>query len=48
MMQRLERELDVINKMGFAGYFLIVADFTKWAKENGIPVGPVVVQALAL
>ena len=38
--QRLERELDVINKMGFAGYFLIVADFTKWAKENGIPVGP--------
>lgn len=37
---RLERELDVINKMGFAGYFLIVADFTKWAKENGIPVGP--------
>jgi len=38
--QRLERELDVINKMGFAGYFLIVADFTRWAKENGIPVGP--------
>lgn len=38
--QRLTRELDVINKMGFAGYFLIVADFTKWAKENGIPVGP--------
>ena len=38
--QRLERELDVINKMGFAGYFLIVADFTKWAKENDIPVGP--------
>ncbi len=38
--QRLERELAVINKMGFAGYFLIVADFTKWAKENGIPVGP--------
>ena len=38
--KRLERELDVINKMGFAGYFLIVADFTKWAKENGIPVGP--------
>jgi DNA polymerase III subunit alpha len=38
--QRLLRELDVINKMGFAGYFLIVADFTKWAKENGIPVGP--------
>ena len=38
--QRLARELDVINKMGFAGYFLIVADFTRWAKENGIPVGP--------
>src|SRR3990167_4641953 len=38
--QRLNRELDVINKMGFAGYFLIVADFTRWAKENGIPVGP--------
>lgn len=38
--QRLERELDVINKMGFAGYFLIVADFTKWSKENHIPVGP--------
>jgi DNA polymerase-3 subunit alpha len=37
---RLELELDVINKMGFAGYFLIVADFTKWSKENGIPVGP--------
>lgn len=37
---RLIRELDVINKMGFAGYFLIVADFTKWSKENGIPVGP--------
>ncbi|MFM5949539.1 MAG: DNA polymerase III subunit alpha, partial [Novosphingobium sp.] len=30
----------VINKMGFAGYFLIVADFIKWAKENDIPVGP--------
>lgn len=38
--QRLERELGVINEMGFAGYFLIVADFTKWSKENGIPVGP--------
>lgn len=37
---RLDRELSVINKMGFAGYFLIVADFTRWAKENGIPVGP--------
>ena len=38
--QRLEMELDVINKMGFPGYFLIVADFIRWAKENGIPVGP--------
>jgi len=38
--KRLARELDVINKMGFAGYFLIVADFTKWSKANGIPVGP--------
>ncbi len=37
---RLQREIDVINKMGFAGYFLIVADFTRWAKENGVPVGP--------
>lgn len=37
---RLALELDVINKMGFAGYFLIVADFIKWAKQNGIPVGP--------
>ncbi len=37
---RLMRELSVINKMGFPGYFLIVADFTKWAKENDIPVGP--------
>jgi len=38
--ERLTRELNVINEMGFAGYFLIVADFTKWSKENGIPVGP--------
>lgn len=38
--QRLTRELEVINKMGFAGYFLIVADFVKWAKDNGIPLGP--------
>ena len=37
---RLELELDVIVKMGFAGYFLIVADFIQWAKRNGIPVGP--------
>ncbi|SFD06811.1 DNA polymerase III, alpha subunit [Thiohalospira halophila DSM 15071] len=38
--QRLDRELGVINEMGFPGYFLIVADFIRWAKENGIPVGP--------
>ena len=37
---RLERELDVITGMGFAGYFLIVADFINWAKQNDIPVGP--------
>ncbi|ODT00904.1 MAG: DNA polymerase III subunit alpha [Erythrobacter sp. SCN 62-14] len=37
---RLEYEIDVIVKMGFPGYFLIVADFIKWAKEQGIPVGP--------
>ncbi|QDP20464.1 DNA polymerase III subunit alpha [Sphingomonas xanthus] len=38
--ERLEFELDVITRMGFAGYFLIVADFIKWAKANDIPVGP--------
>jgi DNA polymerase-3 subunit alpha len=38
--QRLDIELDVINSMGYAGYFLIVADFTRWAKENAVPVGP--------
>ncbi len=38
--QRLERELEVIVSMGFPGYFLIVADFINWAKEQGIPVGP--------
>jgi DNA polymerase-3 subunit alpha len=37
---RLEFELDVIAGMGFPGYFLIVADFIKWAKEQNIPVGP--------
>jgi DNA polymerase III subunit alpha len=37
---RLDFELDVIINMGFPGYFLIVADFIKWAKDNGIPVGP--------
>lgn len=38
--ERLHIELDVINKMGFPGYFLIVADFIQWSKNNGIPVGP--------
>jgi DNA polymerase-3 subunit alpha len=38
--QRLKTELDVINPMGFAGYFLIVADFIAWAKNHHIPVGP--------
>ena len=38
--ERLERELGVIVKMGFSGYFLIVQDFINWAKRNGIPVGP--------
>ncbi len=38
--QRLALELDVIIGMGFAGYFLIVADFIRWAKQQGIPVGP--------
>ncbi|MFO1256088.1 MAG: DNA polymerase III subunit alpha [Sphingomonadaceae bacterium] len=37
---RLDFETGVINTMGFAGYFLIVADFIKWAKDNDIPVGP--------
>ena len=40
MMERLEYELDVINRMRFTGYFLIVWDFIKCAKEQGIPVGP--------
>jgi DNA polymerase-3 subunit alpha len=38
--KRLTFELDVIAKMRYPGYFLIVADFIKWAKSNGIPVGP--------
>ena len=38
--ERLEFELGVIEGMGFPGYFLIVADFIKWAKAHGIPVGP--------
>ena len=38
--ERLAYELGVINDMGFAGYFLIVSDFIRWARENSIPVGP--------
>jgi DNA polymerase-3 subunit alpha len=38
--ERLRLELDVICQMGFEGYFLIVADFIRWARENGVPVGP--------
>jgi len=37
---RLNTELEVICQMGFAGYFLIVADFIKWSRDNDIPVGP--------
>ncbi len=37
---RLEEELRIIQSMGFSGYFLIVADFTRYAKQSGIPVGP--------
>ncbi|MEP6511103.1 MAG: DNA polymerase III subunit alpha [Dokdonella sp.] len=39
-LHRLDTELDVIAQMGFPGYFLIVADFINWAKQNDIPVGP--------
>lgn len=38
--ERLDFELGIIESMGFPGYFLIVADFIKWGKEQGIPVGP--------
>lgn len=38
--ERLDIELDVITQMGFPGYFLIVADFIQWSKENAVPVGP--------
>jgi len=38
--ERLRFECKIINQMGFAGYFLIVADFINWAKNNGVPVGP--------
>ena len=39
-LERLEFELGTIIQMGFPGYFLIVADFINWAKNNGVPVGP--------
>ena len=39
-LERMDRELDVIDRMGFNAYFLIVWDFVKFAKENGIAVGP--------
>ncbi len=38
--ERLDYELGVIEQMGFPGYFLIVSDFIRWAKDQGIPVGP--------
>ncbi|MEW6166287.1 MAG: DNA polymerase III subunit alpha [Pseudomonadota bacterium] len=38
--ERLEYELGIIEKMGFAGYFLVVSDFIQWAKTHGCPVGP--------
>ena len=38
--ERLEIELNTIIQMGFPGYFLIVADFIQWAKDNDVPVGP--------
>ena len=39
-LDRLNFEIDVITKMGYSSYFLIVSDFIKWAKQNNIPVGP--------
>lgn len=38
--ERLDYELSIISRMGFAGYFLVVADYVNWAKESNIPVGP--------
>ncbi|MCM2972307.1 DNA polymerase III subunit alpha [Larsenimonas suaedae] len=38
--ERLDFELGIINQMGFPGYFLIVMDFIRWAKQNDVPVGP--------
>jgi len=38
--KRLDREVDIIIQMGFPGYFLVVSDFIRWTKEQGLPVGP--------
>ena len=38
--ERLDHELGIIEETGFAGYFLVVAEFVNWAKQNGVPVGP--------
>ena len=38
--ERLKNEISVIQKMGFASYFLIVQEFISWAKVNDVPVGP--------
>jgi DNA polymerase-3 subunit alpha len=40
IVERVEYELDVITRLGYSGYFLITADFIRWAREHGIPVGP--------
>ncbi|MBD0319038.1 MAG: DNA polymerase III subunit alpha, partial [Gemmatimonadetes bacterium] len=40
IVERVEYEIGVITKLGYSGYFLIVADFIKWARDRGIPVGP--------
>ena len=39
-LDRLSHELNIIHKMNYSGYFLIVSDYIKWAKQNDIPVGP--------
>ncbi|MEZ9417459.1 hypothetical protein AB4189_25385, partial [Vibrio sp. 10N.286.49.E1] len=38
--ERLKIELEVVNNMGFPGYFLIVMEFIQWSKDNDVPVGP--------
>ena len=38
--ERLEYEIEMVSALGFSGYYLIVADFVAWARENGVPVGP--------